>query len=110
MMNHSPLSTDTSLMALSLSRTRVSVPDHVITRAVGGSTVILDVNSGRSFTLDAVGSRVWTLLADTGSAQQTRDTLLAEFAVDAADLERDLTALMAQLVDGGLLDVVDEPA
>ena len=109
-MDHDPLSTDISLMALSLSRTRVSVPDHVITRAVGGSTVILDVNSGRSFTLDAVGSRVWTLLAETGSAQQTRAALLAEFAVEPADLERDLEALITQLADGGLLDVTDEPA
>ena len=110
MMNHNPLSTDISLMALSLFRARVSVPDHVITRAVGGSTVILDVNSGRSFTLDAVGSRVWTLLAETGSAQQTRDALLAEFAAEPADLDRDLEALIAQLVDGRLLDVSDEPA
>lgn len=109
-MDHNPLSTDTSLMALSLSRSRVSVPDHVITRAVGGSTVILDVNSGRSFTLDAVGSRVWTLLAETGSPLQTRDALLAEFAVEPADLERDLEALIAQLVDGRLLDVTGEPA
>jgi hypothetical protein len=110
MMNHNPLSTDTTLMALSLSRTRVSVPDHVITRAVGGSTVILDVNSGRSFTLDAVGSRVWTLLTETGSAWQARDALLVEFAVEAADLERDLEALIVQLADGRLLDIVDEPA
>jgi hypothetical protein len=54
-------------MSLSLARTRVSVPDCVITRVVGESTVILDVDSGRSFTLDAIGTRVWTLLADTGS-------------------------------------------
>ena len=110
MMNHNRPSTDTSDMALSLSSTRVSVPDHVITRAVGGSTVILDVNSGRSFTLDAVGSRVWTLLAETGSALQTRDALLAEFSVEPADLERDLEALIVQLADGRLLDVTDEPA
>ncbi len=110
MMNPNPVSTDTTRMALSLSRTRVSVPDHVITRAVGGSTVILDVNSGRSFTLDAVGSRVWALLADTGSASQTRDALLAEFAADPAELERDLEALIIQLVDGRLLDATDEPA
>ena len=109
-MDHEPLSTDITVMALSLSRTRVSVPDHVITRAVGGSTVILDVNSGRSFTLDAVGSRVWTLLAETGSAQQTRDALLAEFAVEPADLERDLEALIVQLADGRLLDVTEDPA
>jgi len=94
-------------MSLSLARTRVSVPDCVITRVVGDSTVILDVDSGRSFTLDAIGTRVWTLLADTGSLQATIDALLVEFDADAAELERDVAALSAQLSDRHLLDVHD---
>ena len=94
-------------MSLSLARTRVSVPDCVITRVVGESTVILDVDSGRSFTLDAIGTRVWTLLADTGSLQATIDALLVEFDADAAELERDVAALIAQLSDKHLLDVHD---
>ena len=97
-------------MSWSLSGTGVSVPDHVITRVVGGSTVILDVNSGRSFTLDAVGTRVWTLLADTGSAQATLDALLGEFNADPAQLENDLANLIAQLAQGQLLTVRDLPA
>lgn len=97
-------------MALPLARTRVTVPDHVITRAVGGSTVILDVNSGRSFTLDAVGTRVWTLLTTTGSALDTRDALLQEFTAEPAQLERDLESLIAQLADGRLLELHEEPA
>lgn len=97
-------------MTSSFARTRVTVPDHVITRAVGGSTVILDVNSGRSFTLDEVGSRVWELLTATGSAQTTFDTLLQEFNADPEQLERDLEALMSQLVDGQLLERHVAPA
>jgi len=94
-------------MSLSLARTRVSVPDCVITRVVGDSTVILDVDSGRSFTLDAIGTRVWTLLSDTGSLQATIDALLVEFDADAAELERDVATLIAQLSDKHLLDVHD---
>ena len=94
-------------MSLSLARTLVSVPDCVITRVVGESTVILDVDSGRSFTLDAIGTRVWTLLSDTGSLQATIDALLVEFDADAAELERDVAALIAQLSDKHLLDVHD---
>ena len=94
-------------MSLSLARTRVSVPECVITRVVGDSTVILDVDSGRSFTLDAIGTRVWTLLTDTGSLQATIDALLVEFDADAAELERDVTALIAQLSDKHLVDVHD---
>lgn len=94
-------------MALPLARTRVSIPDHVITRAVGGSTVILDVNSGRSFTLDQVGSRVWALLVATGSAQATLDALGREFDADPRQLENDVTALIAQLAGGSLLELSD---
>lgn len=97
-------------MPLSLARTHVSVPECVITRVVGESTVILDVDSGRSFTLDAVGTRVWTLLADTGSPQATIDALLSEFDADAAQIEQDVTTLIAQLSDKRLLDVHDLPA
>ncbi len=62
-------------MASLSARTRVAVPDHVITRVVGGSTVILDVQSGRSFTLDRVGSRVWALLEETGTIGDTIEAL-----------------------------------
>lgn len=97
-------------MSSLLPRTRVSVPECVITRVVGDSTVILDIDSGRSFTLDGVGTRVWTLLADTGSPQATVDALLREFDADAAQIGNDVARLIAQLSDKRLLDVHDLPA
>ena len=97
-------------MSSLLACTRVSVPECVITRVVGDSTVILDIDSGRSFTLDAIGTRVWTLLVDTGSPQATVAALLGEFDVDPAQLEQDVRALLAQLSDKRLLDVHDLPA
>ena len=97
-------------MPVSLARTRISVPDHVMTRAVSGSTVLLDVDSGRSFTLDAIGTRVWNLLAESGSADVVYDTLINEFAVNPEDLERDLQTLISQLAGHGLLQLHDDRA
>lgn len=108
MMGNRPASSDKTAMNVSLPHLRVSVPDRVITRSVGSSTVLLDVDSGRSFSLDAVGARVWTLLSSTGSVQQTLDTLLAEFDADPAQVEEDLRALIAQLADGRLIDLDDQ--
>ena len=88
-----------------LPHLHVTVPDRVITRAVGTSTVLLDVDSGRSFSLDAVGARVWSLLASTGSVQQTLDGLLSEFDADPVQVENDLRALIAQLAEGRLIDL-----
>lgn len=94
-------------MTLSLSSTRVTVPDHVLTRTVGDSTVLLDIDTGRSFTLDAVGSRVWALLASLGSAQATFDALSNEFEADPQQLQADVAALIAQLADSRLLILDD---
>jgi hypothetical protein len=92
------------------ARTRLIVPDHVITRVVGGSTVLLDIDTGRSFTLDAVGSRVWSLLAESGSASAAYETLLAEFDVEPDQLRRDLDSLVDQLAAASLLALVEEHA
>lgn len=94
---------------LPLSSTRVTVPEHVITRAVGDSTVLLDIVTGQSFTLDVVGSRVWALLASLGSTEAAFNQLLNEFDADPRQLQEDLDALVAQLVAGGLL-IVDAPS
>lgn len=107
MMHRTPLSSDTTRMATLSPRSRVEVPDHVITRLVGGSTVILDVQSGRSFTLDAVGSRVWGLLESTGSVDETLAALAREFDADLADLQVDVLQLIEQLSAGGLLAIAD---
>ena len=92
-------------MALALDRIRLTIPDHVITRAVDGTTVVLDVDTGRSFTLDAIGTRVWTLLTSTPSAQITYDTLLREYAADPSRVRADLEQLIEKLTASSLLTV-----
>lgn len=90
------------------TRTRLAIPDHVIARVVGGSTVILDVQSGRSFTLDDIGTRVWTLLEETGSIADAVATLSHEFAAEPAQIEGDVLALVQRLADGSLLTLTAE--
>lgn len=109
-MNHARPSSDTNGMSTPSGRTRISVPDHVITRVVGGSTVILDVQSGRSFTLDAVGSRVWSLLVSTGSVRMALDSLVSEFNAEPAQVEHDVLQLVERLADASLVTTVPETA
>ena len=92
-------------MALPLDRIRLMVPDNVITRAVDSTTVVLDVDTGRSFTLDAIGSRVWTLLVSLPTAQIAFDTLLAEFAGEPSQVRADLEKIIDQLTTNRLLSV-----
>jgi hypothetical protein len=108
MMGSRPETSDKEAMTVPLPRLHVTVPDRVITRAVGASTVLLDVDSGRSFSLDAVGARVWNLLTSTGSAQDTLAALLREFDADPLQVEDDLRLLITELADGRLIEVHEQ--
>jgi hypothetical protein len=91
-------------MGLTPDKPRWAVPDHVVTREVAGTLVLLDVNSGRSFTLDAIGIRVWRLLQATGSFEATCRALEADYAAAADDdIRRDVRSMIEHLVSGGLL-------
>lgn len=81
------------------------IPDHVITRAVDDTTVVLDIDTGRSFTLDGIGTRVWTLLVSTPSAQTAYDTLLSEYAGDPTEVRADLESMIEELTTNRLLSV-----
>jgi hypothetical protein len=94
-------------MSPALTSACVTVPDHVLTRAVGQSTVLLDIETGRSFTLDSTGSRVWALLSSLGSVQATFESLVHEFDADEDELLADLRMLVVQLADARLLIVDD---
>ena len=84
---------------------RLIPSDSVVTRVVNGSTVLLNTDTGRYFTLDEVGGRAWTVLTSSPSIQDARDRLLDEYAVDPHQLMRDLEALIASLTEQGLVEV-----
>ncbi len=77
-------------MPLAFDRIRLLVPDSVISRPVDGITVVVDVATGRSFTLDEVGTRVWELLTTMPSAQAAYETLLQEFDADPSQMRDDV--------------------
>ena len=84
---------------------RLTASDCVVTRVVNGSTVLLNTDTGRYFTLDEVGGRAWTVLTSSPSIHEARDRLLDEYAADPAELMRDLETLIASLTEQGLVEV-----
>ncbi len=69
--------------------------------------MLLDIQRGRYHTLNAVGGRVWALLASGTTHAAIAATLRAEYALDPEDAEerigRDVTAMLQQLHSAGLL-------
>jgi hypothetical protein len=92
-------------MSLSFADHRVVAADAVVTRVVGDATVLLNIETGRSFRLDDVGTRAWTVLTTSPSIEQAMETLMAEYRADAAELRDDLRLLIDDLAQRGLAEV-----
>lgn len=82
---------------------RLRVADNVVFRSLADESVLLNLDTGTYFGLDAVGTRLWNLVAEHGSTSLAIDTLLAEYDVDAPRLQNDVTALIDQLLAKRLL-------
>lgn len=82
---------------------RLRIADHVVCRNLANESVLLNLDTGTYFGLDAVGTRFWNLLAEHGSSATAIDTLLTEYDVDAPRLQKDVAALIDQLLAKRLL-------
>jgi hypothetical protein len=75
---------------------------------LGDEVAILHIESGKYFALDPVGARVWELVADERTVHDILAALLDEFDVDEARCERDLTQLLLELEEKGLVEISRE--
>jgi len=88
---------------------RVSIPAEVLFHDLDGEAVLLNLQSGKYFGLDSIGTRIWNLLAEHGVLAVAYQTVLEEYDVDADQLQSDLLALVDQLASSGLLQLDERP-
>lgn len=79
--------------------------DEVVTCDLGGEMALLHLEQGTYYGLDAVGARIWKLLAEPQGLAVVRDTLVREFDVEPASCESDLVAVVQQMTDAGLVQI-----
>jgi len=89
---------------------RPVVPDVVISRELDGETVLLNLETGIYFGLDAVGSDMWRAIKEAGVLSQAVDALQAQYDVDAASLRDDLLRLANDMLEKGLLQLPASPS
>jgi hypothetical protein len=82
---------------------RVRVADDVLISHLQEESVILNLNSERYFGLDNVGTRMLSLLTNSDSIEAAYESLAEEFDVDRQVLRDDLTALVENLLQQGLI-------
>lgn len=91
---------------------RLRIADDVVFRDLAGESVLLNLTTGTYFGLDAVGTRLWHLLKEQGSAEAAIATLQREYDVDERRLRQDVESLISRLLAKGLLttDADQSPA
>jgi hypothetical protein len=70
-----------------------------------GEVAILNMKNGIYYGLDPVGAHVWKLIQTSRPIRDIRDSILAEYDVDAQRCEHDLLNLLRDLRDQGLIEV-----
>jgi hypothetical protein len=86
---------------------KIEISEDVLFQEVGGETVLLDLDSEQYFGLDAVGTRIWQLLGEGAGAEAVVEALLEEFEVERATLAADVSTLLDQLAEAGLIRLTD---
>jgi hypothetical protein len=90
---------------IELNSTVVAASDQVSSELQEGDTAILNIADGVYYGLNSVGSRIWGLIQSPKSVMELRDTLMAEYEVDAEVCTRELIALLETLSSKKLIVV-----
>jgi hypothetical protein len=80
-----------------------AVHPSVICRELSGETVLLNLESGVYYGLDAVGTRVWQLLTQGQTIAAVCETMLEEYEVAPDVLRDDVVRLVAELRERGIV-------
>ena len=75
-----------------------------------GEAVLLNIESGRYFGLNEVGTRIWAQLSEPRTVEEIVNALQGEYAVPVEQLQRDVMAFVDQMISRSLLHISDHVA
>jgi hypothetical protein len=83
----------------------VEANQEQISSDLGGEAVILNLKTGVYHGLNEVGALIWTLIQEPKVVSDIKQMLLQEYEVEDQQCDRDLKALLEDLLAAGLIDV-----
>src|SRR5262245_36284836 len=87
--------------------TRVKQRDDLLAQSLDEDIVMANIESGRYYGLASTGKHIWELLEQPRTVADLCTRLLAEFDVVRATCEQETLAFLNELLDEGLIQVVD---
>ena len=97
------------MAAISLD-TIVKRSDDFITSTIDDELVMMSLEKGIYYGLDAIGSHIWEGIAQPVSVQDLCRRLMNHFEVDQAQCQTDVLAFLNELLNEEMIHVVDEAA
>jgi len=85
------------------STDQLFVHPSVICRELSGETVLLNLESGVYYGLDAVGTRIWQLILQGCTIANVCDTMIKEYDVERDVLHADVMRLVGELREQGIV-------
>lgn len=82
---------------------RLQPSDTVVAREVGGELVLMDLASGTYFGLEGIGGQVWQAIEERRPLSAVLEQLEGEYDVTPEQLRVDVSALVGQLIEQGLV-------
>jgi hypothetical protein len=80
-----------------------TVPAQIVSRRVGEDAILLNIASGESYCLDAVGYEIWDFLRRGNSIRAASRVIADEYGVTVSEVTNDAKGLIAELLARGLL-------
>lgn len=85
----------------------VSAGAGVVSCDLVGSAALLNLRSNIYYTLNEIGSRIWDIIQRPKSVSVICDEILARYDVDSKRCHDDVIALLRDLNDAGLIEIVE---
>ncbi len=84
--------------------------DDFITSAVDDDLVMMSLEKGIYYGLDAIGSQIWEHIADPISINALCQKLTDRYEVDSAQCQEDVIAFLNEMLNENMIHVVTQSA
>lgn len=75
---------------------------------LNGNSVILNISTGKYYGVNSVGSFIWSAIQSPKSFDEVRDLVLAEYDVDEAVCDEEVSAFLDKMSDQELVIISDD--
>lgn len=85
---------------------KIAIGNEIMSTRLDDETALLNGISGRYYSLNRTGTRVWELLKEHGETEKVFNIIFQEYDVDRAVLRKDYDCLVSRFAEAGLVDFI----